>query len=206
MADDAGFGADAGRRSPPRDIDEGVRERLVRALTDLQRADECLDDEPDRARDLIRAALGYANIGIDESAGPVADIYLGVLTTRGLGAAVAALADVSLMPLTLDVTPARWAPSVEAAAYFLVAETLTIAREQSDASRLHVAAYSAGANLVVEICYDDVTAAGTTAYHRLAGLRLRVEAFEGTLHVLRQPGIGTRLRATFPNEDRPPPH
>ena len=205
MAGDAVFlGAATGRRRPlPRNVDEGVRQRLVSALNDLRSADRCLDDEPDRARELIRTALGYANIGPDETRDPVTDIYMSVLTTHGLAAAVSALAQVSATPLTLDVTPARWAQSVEAAAYFLVAETLTIAREQSDATRLHVAAYGAGPNLVVEVCCDDIIGADATGADRLVGLRLRVEAFDGTLHILRQPGIGTRLRATFPNEDDP---
>ena len=196
--------AAARRRLLPRHVDEGVRQRLVSALNDLRSADRCLDDEPDRARELIRTALGYANIGPDETRDPVTDIYMSVLTTHGLAAAVSALAQVSATPLTLDVTPARWAQSVEAAAYFLVAETLTIAREQSDATRMHVAVYGAGPNLVVEVCCDDIIGADATGADRLVGLRLRVEAFDGTLHLLRQPGIGTRLRATFPNEDDPP--
>jgi signal transduction histidine kinase len=205
MAGNAVFlGAAAGRRRPlPRNVDEGVRQRLVSALNDLRSADRCLDDEPDRARELIRTALGYANIGPDETRDPITDIYMSVLTTHGLAAAVSALAQVSAMPLTLDVTPARWAQSVEAAAYFLVAETLTIARDQSDTTRMHVAAHGAGPNLVVEVCCDDIIGADATGADRLVGLRLRVEAFDGTLHILRQPGIGTRLRATFPNEDDP---
>ncbi len=204
MAGDAVFlCADARRRRHARDVDEGVRQRLVSAQSNLRRADECLDHEPDHARDLIRTALGYADIGGDETRDPIVDIYLGVLTAHGLAAAVSALAQVCGMPLTLDITPARWAQSVEAAAYFLVAETLTIIREQSSVTRMHVAAYSGGTNLVVEICCDDIVRADTTGADRLIGLRFPVEAFDGTLHILRQPGIGTRLRATFPTEDEP---
>lgn len=207
MAGDAAFvRADARRRPLPRNIDEGVRQRLVSALGNLQRADECLDDEPERARELIRTALGYANVGLDETRDPVVDIYLDVLTAHGLAAAVSALAQVCAMPMTLDITPARWAQSVEAAAYFLVAETMAIAREQSGATRLHVAAYGSGTNLVVEVCCDDIVRADASGGDRLVGLRLRVEAFDGTLHILRQPGIGTRLRATFPDEDDQPPY
>jgi signal transduction histidine kinase len=205
MAGDAVFlCADARRRQHSRDIDEGVRQRLVSAQSDLRRADEYLDDEPDHARELIRTALGYANIGLDETRDPIVDIYIGALTTHGLAAAVSALAQVSPIPLTLDITPTRWAQSVEAAAYFLVAETLTIVSEQSGASRMHVAAYGGGTNLVVEVCCDDIVRADTTGAERLDGLRFPVEAFDGTLHILRQPGIGTRLRATFPNEDDAP--
>ena len=205
MAGDAVFlCADARRRQHSRDIDEGVRQRLVNAQSDLRRADRYLDHEPDHARELTRTALGYADIGIDETRDPIVDIYIGVLTTHGLAAAVSALAKVSPIPLTLDMTPARWAQPVEAAAYFLVAETLTIISEQSSATRMHVAAYSGGTYLVVEVCCDDIVRADATGAERLAGLRFPVEAFDGTLHVLRQPGIGTRLRATFPNEDDPP--
>ena len=167
MAGDALFlCADARRRQHSRDIDEGVRQRLASAQSDLRRADEYLDDEPDHARELIRTALGYANIGLDETRDPIVDIYIGVLTTHGLAAAVSALAQVSPIPLTLDITPTRWAQSVEAAAYFLVAETLTIVSEQSGATRMHVAAYSGGTNLVVEVCCDDVVRADTDSRSR----------------------------------------
>ena len=204
MAGDAVFfGADVGRR-PLQDIREGVRRRLVTALGNLRRADQCLDDEPDRARELIRAALGYADIGRDEIRDPITDIYLGVLTAEGLAAAVSALAQLSTVPLTQDISPARCAQSVEAAAYFLIAETLTIVSAQSRASRVHVAAHTAGANLLVDVCCDVVVDADTTLAARLAGLRLRVEAFDGTLEILNQPGIGTRLRATFPYANDPP--
>jgi len=180
----------AGTDATTRGIDDGVRRRLVSALVKLQRADECLDDEPELAGDLIRDALDYADIGPHD---PVAEIYQNVLAHRGLAAAVAALANVSPIPMTMDVTLARCEPSVEAAAYFLTAETMTIVSGQTNATRMHVAAYRARRALVVELCCDDVVRGDD----RLADLSARVEAFDGRLHVLRQPGIGTRLRATF---------
>src|SRR5207249_3154741 len=113
------------------DIGDAVRQRLISASSNLRRADQCLDDEPDRARDLVRAALGYADIGLDEMCDSVAGIYLTVLQSDGLAVAASALAQISAIPMTLDVSPSRCDQSVEAAAYFLVAETLTIVGEQT---------------------------------------------------------------------------
>ncbi|HEY7049729.1 MAG TPA: hypothetical protein VH373_21105 [Jatrophihabitantaceae bacterium] len=192
-------------RDGPRDINEGVRRRLEKALRRLQRGEEFLEDEPDRASELIRAALGYARIGQNSAQDAIARIYLTVLTEQGLAAALPSLVSIFAIPVTLDVVPARFAQPVEAAAYFLIAETLTIAGEQTDATRAHVAAHIAGTNVVIEVSFDDVCEPGTTGRERLALLQPRVEAFDGTLQVVAQPGIGTRLRATFAPVSGPAP-
>ena len=189
--------SDSGRA---RDIDEGVRRRLVSVLINLRRADQCLDQEPDRARELIREALRFADMREITAAVPPA-----ALTTDGLAAAVSSLAQTSTLALTLDISGARCPRTVEAAAYVLIAEALAIVSTRSDASRLHVAAYRAGTDLVVEMCDDGVVRGQPTEGSALGGLRRHVDAAGATLQILTQPGIGTRLRATFPgaHEVRP---
>jgi signal transduction histidine kinase len=177
------------------DIHDAVRRRLAEALRRLEHADDCLDDDPDRAGRLIRSALAYAKIGDAELQTAIARIYLRVLTDDGLAPAVTALARLFTMSTTVDVDPRRFAQPVEAAAYLLIAETLTTVHEQSEANRVHVAAYSAGANLAVEVSYDGADAFGAD---RTAELRRRVEAFDATLAIVTQAGIGTRVRAMFP--------
>jgi len=192
-------------RDGPRDINEGVRRRLEDALHRLQRGAEFLDDEPDRASELIRAALGYARIGQNSTQDVIAHVYLTVLTDQGLAVAVPSLVPVFAIPVTLDIVATRFAQPAEAAAYFLIAETLTIAGEQTDATRAHIAVHLAGPNAVVDVFFDDAIEADTPGGERLARLRPRVEAFDGTLEIVTQPRIGTRLRATFPRLSGPHP-
>lgn len=177
------------------DIDDAVRRRLTEALRRLQGADACLDDDPDRAGRLVSAALGYAKIGDAGIQDVIARIYLTTLTQDGLAAAVGALARLFPLSMTADVDPRRFAQPVEAAAYLLVAETLTMVHERSDARRVHVAAHGASGNLAVEVSCDG---AGPLGEDRLAELGRRVEAFGATLQIVTQEGIGTRIRAVFP--------
>jgi signal transduction histidine kinase len=186
--------------SPDAEIRDGVQRRLMNALINLQRADECLDHEPDRARELIREALGYANVEPAELRDVAAGIHPTALATHGLAAAVSTLAQASAVPMTLDISASRCSRHVEAAAYFLIADALTNVSERANATRLHVAAYRAATDLIVELC-DDGAAGADHDPDAVAGLRACVEALDGTLQILRQEGIGTRIRASFPNAD-----
>jgi signal transduction histidine kinase len=180
----------------PDDIDEVLRRRLAETLRRLERGEHRMHEDPRQAGRLIRAALGYAKIGDAQTQDAIARIYLTVLMDDGLAAAVAALAELFALSITVDVDPRRFVQPVEAAAYFLIAETLTIVDTHAAAKRLHVAAHRAGTSLVVEISHDGADPFGP---ERLAELRRRVEAFDGTLEVVTQPRIGTRVRATFPH-------
>jgi TfoX/Sxy family transcriptional regulator of competence genes len=48
------------------DVYDGVQQRLLLVLTNLWRAEQCLDQEPDRARELIREALACVNLRLSE--------------------------------------------------------------------------------------------------------------------------------------------
>ena len=185
-----------------RDIRDGVQRRLVSVLIDLWRAEQCLDTEPDRARELIREALGQANVEPDELRDLTIGIHPGVLGARGLAAAVSGLAQASPIPLTMDVSPARFAHAVETVAYLLIAETLAKAGGDAEVTRVHVAAYRSGPDLIVEVCDDGPGGADRYGRGVLAGLRARVVALGGTMRVLSQVGIGTRIRASLPHADR----
>jgi signal transduction histidine kinase len=184
--------------SGPDDIDEALRRRLAEALRRLQNGEHYSLDDPDRTGRLIRSALGYAKIGDAETQAAIARIYLTVLTNDGLVAAVLALAQLFPLSMTVDIDRRRFPQPVEAAAYLLIAETLTVVDERSDAHRVHATAHRSGANVVVEVSFDGADPFGAD---RLAELARRVEAFDGTLGIVTQTGIGTRVRTVFPLAD-----
>jgi signal transduction histidine kinase len=120
-----------------------------------------------------------------------------ILTRRGLGPALKALARRSSVPVELDVEPARLPERVEAAAYYVVSEALTNAAKHAQASHVSVAAKADGAGLDLAIADDGVGGADPAYGSGLMGLRDRVEALGGTLAIESGPG-GTSLRARIP--------
>jgi signal transduction histidine kinase len=111
------------------------------------------------------------------------------LTEEGLGAALEALAEQAASPLALGQLPQeRFDPKVEAAAYFVVAETLKRSRPR----RAAVDAAPADGQLVVEIETDGRPPQGLT------DLEDRVGALDGRLLVQAAPGGGIRVRAELP--------
>ena len=117
--------ADAERRRLERNLHDGAQQRLVSlsmALRLVRRAlesasDPSLIERADEANDELRAAMAELR---DLAHG----IYPAVLTDEGLAAAVEALRETSTIAIDLGELPeGRMDPRVEAAAYFIVAET-----------------------------------------------------------------------------------
>ena len=129
----------------------------------------------------------------------IRSIYPPVLGERGLDGALAALAASSAVPcsLRMGVVP-RMPAAVETAAYFAVAESLTNIARHSRATEATVRLETDGRRLTVEISDDGVGAATERPGGGLAGIRRRVEAFDGTLLLSSPPGGPTVLRLNLP--------
>jgi signal transduction histidine kinase len=120
-----------------------------------------------------------------------------VLTDRGLDAALSALAARSAVPVALDVYPGdRLTRELEAAAYFVVAESLANVGKHADAEHAWVRVARRGELLEVEVRDDGVGGATVDAGGGLAGLARRVEALDGTFSV--ESAGGTIVRAELP--------
>ena len=118
--------ADAERRRVERDLHDGAQQRLVHTLVTLKLGAR-RRSRPTRAgrRALVAEALEHAERAIGELRELAHGILPAVLTDGGLRAGVEALA--ARMPVPVDVeSPRRGCrPTVEATAYFVVAEALT---------------------------------------------------------------------------------
>ena len=80
-----------------------------------------------------------------------------LLSERGLGPALAALAERALLPVEIVESPAKRLPAaVEAAAYYVVAEALANAGKHSGASLVTVRVATEDETIVVEIVDDGV--------------------------------------------------
>ncbi|MFZ0043773.1 MAG: ATP-binding protein, partial [Solirubrobacteraceae bacterium] len=89
--------------------------------------------------------------------------------------------------------------AVEAAAYFVVAESLTNTAKHAPGARVRVGLSQAGGRLAVEIV-DTGPGGAIATGSGLTGLRQRVGALDGTLEVSSPAGQGTRVRAELPCE------
>jgi signal transduction histidine kinase len=123
-----------------------------------------------------------------------------VLTERGLDAALSGLA--ALCPVPADVhvdVPVRPKATIEAVAYFVVAEALTNIAKHSRASHASVVVEGHGypGTLTVMIS-DDGIGGADPAGAGLKGLADRVSGADGQLHIESPSGGPTIIAVTLP--------
>jgi signal transduction histidine kinase len=101
------------------------------------------------------------------------------------------------VPVDVDVSVERLAVTIEATAYFVVAEGLTNVAKHAGAKRAAVSAHIERDTLRVEV-RDDGAGGARTDGTGLVGLRDRLAAVDGRLRVESPPGEGTRITAEIP--------
>jgi signal transduction histidine kinase len=181
-----------------RDLHDGAQARLVALALNLGMAADKFDSDPEYARELLSEARGEARTALTELRDLARGIHPPILSDRGLTSAVTALAARSPLAVTIESdVPDRLPPAVEAAAYFVVAEALANAGKHSRALRVLVLLRRDGGTLIVEVA-DDGVGGANPAGSGLLGLRRRVEALDGALHVVSPAGGGTTLHAEVP--------
>jgi signal transduction histidine kinase len=181
---------DTERRRLERDLHDGAQQRLVGLSLALRLARLHLGSDPDPdllAR--IDEAEAELRTALEELRELAHGIFPAVLAEEGLAAAVEALAEGAPIPLEIIALPeARFDPPVEAAAYFVVSETV----RHGAASALKVCAVRHDGRLVIEV-------EGERAPEQIADLEDRVGALDGTIEVVRASGH-VILRAEIPCE------
>jgi signal transduction histidine kinase len=191
--------ADNARRKIERDLHDGAQQRLVSLVLDVQVARRQLAKDPSQ----VSAFLERLGRELQEASAELRELARGihpaVLTERGLGPAVSALAARSPVPVDVeDEIDERLPPAVEATAYFTAAEALTNVAKYAEASHASVRLECEDGELVVEVRDDGVGGARTGSGSGLSGLADRVGALDGTLSVDSPRGEGTVIRAVLP--------
>jgi len=190
--------ADAERRRIERDLHDGAQQRIVSLAVTLSLIEAKLGKDSELAP-LVASARDEAQAAVKELRELARGIHPAVLSDHGLGPALEALA--ARAPVPVEVTgvpdePLR--PAVEAAVYFVTAETLTNVAKYADACTASIALDVEGDTLCLEIRDDGVGGADAHAGSGLAGLSDRIEALSGELTVDSPPGEGTTVRAQIP--------
>ena len=108
------------------------------------------------------------------------------------------MASRSPVPVEVSATTDRFAPDVEAAAYFVASEGLTNAVKHARADQVVLQVARQNSTLVVSVADDGVGGAGVGRGSGLTGLSDRVAARGGRLRIDSVRGHGTTLSAELP--------
>jgi signal transduction histidine kinase len=192
----------AERRRLERNLHDGAQQRLVSLALRLRMLEQRLS-QPDTATTLLRAAGEELDLALGELRELARGLHPAVLAERGLGPALETLAARAPLPMTVTGVPEQRLPDpLEAAVYFVVAETLTNAVKHAEAGELSVRMAERDGELHVAIADDGRGGADPSAGTGLRGLADRVEALGGRLGVESPPGAGTTIIAVLPITDQ----
>ncbi|MBL7257195.1 sensor histidine kinase [Paractinoplanes lichenicola] len=182
-----------------RSLHDGAQNRLVAVSVLLGAARRAVTRDPASAGELLDRAQDAAEQALAELRTVVRGILPPVLDGRGLDGALAGLAGDSGVPCRLDVRlPRRCAASVEATAYFVVAEALTNINKHSGATAASVTARLEDQRLEVTIEDNGRGGADEHGGSGLTGIRRRVEAYDGSLTLTSPAGGPTTMRVELP--------
>ncbi|MEU4419091.1 sensor domain-containing protein [Actinoplanes sp. NPDC024001] len=182
-----------------RSLHDGTQNRLVAVTVLLGAARRAFDRDPATGAELLDRAQQAAEQALGELRTVVRGILPPVLDDRGLAGALDGLVAGCALPCSLDVDlPVRCAVSVEATAYFVVAEALTNAVKHSGATSVTVSVRIDGDKLMIRVGDDGQGGADESAGSGLAGIRRRVEAHDGRFTLTSPAGGPTTMDVELP--------
>jgi len=191
--------ADAERRRIERDLHDGAQQRMVAVAMTLGLAESRMESDPASAAKLVAQAREEAQMAVKELRELARGIHPALLSERGLGPALEALA--SRCPVPVEISGVPEGPlcrPVESAAYYITAEALTNVAKYAHARTARVELAVEDDTLRVQIRDDGIGGADPTIGTGLRGLHDRVEALDGRLEVESPPGAGTTVSVELP--------
>jgi signal transduction histidine kinase len=188
----------AERRRLERNLHDGAQQRLVALAVQLRVLEKKLAD-PQLAQTLLEGAVEELEQALGELRELARGLHPAVLADRGLAPALENLATRAPLPVIVEGVPEdRLGSALEAALYFVVAESLTNAVKHADATEVHVQMARTGSEVIVEIADNGHGGADPAQGSGLRGLADRVEALGGSLAVESRKGSGSVVRAQLP--------
>jgi signal transduction histidine kinase len=194
---------DEARRRFERDLHDGAQQRLVSLGLKLRSAEASVPPDLGSVREQLAEIVDGLTGVFHDLQELSRGIHPAVLSRGGLGPALRTLARRSSVPVEVRVGVDRRLPeSVEMAAYYIVAESLTNAAKHAQAKEVWVAVDTDGPNFRLSIRDDGVGGADSGRGSGLIGLRDRAEALGGHLQISSPIGSGTSLQAIIPLSPR----
>ena len=192
-----GAAADRERRRVVRDLHDGAQQRLVQTIITLKEAHKALEPNAEPTSELVGQAIEQAELATAELRELAQGLLPAILRHGGLSAGVKALASRASVPVEVDVSVDRLPASVEATAYFVVAEALTNVAKHARARRATAQARVEDGTLQIRVRDDGVGGARPDGTG-LVGLADRLAVLDGRLRVESPAGGGTVVAADIP--------
>lgn len=201
----------AERRRIERNLHDGVQQQLVAIGLDLGMAEQQLDRDPERARELVVNARQKVQGSIGELRQLGRGLHPAILEDRGIDAALSAVVSGAPIPITVHVDPdLDLDTDVSETVYFCANEALANVLKHSSARAASVHVHRVAANVRVIVHDDGVGGADPTHGTGLAGIRARANAVDGSLQVSSPGGGPTTITVELPRHivraDEPPDH
>ncbi|MFC0673030.1 sensor histidine kinase [Brachybacterium hainanense] len=208
--DDVVAAVDDERRRIERDLHDGVQQRVVALSLLLARADRT---EPGSERDALQTrARDEVQAILDDLREVSWRLHPAMLARDGLDAALEALRDRTTLPTALHLdprpgslpgtvtgprSPLRADLATETAAFYVASEAVSNALKHSGATRLEIRLTRDPGTLGIQVL-DDGRGGADPGGQGLSGIRSRVAARGGTIHVTSPDGGPTIVEARFP--------
>lgn len=183
-----------------RDLHDGTQAQLVSVVVRLGLAERGFTSDPDTSLSLLREARDGIEDALANLRGVIRGIYPPILADRGLAGSVRALAGGHRRPVSIHVPDdlPRLPAAVEAAAYFVIAESLTNVARHSRADHAEVTVAVAGETLRITVRDNGIGGADPDSGSGLSGIRRRVAALDGTTTLASPVGEGTTVEVELP--------
>jgi signal transduction histidine kinase len=197
---------DQERRRIERDLRDGAQQHLVAMAVNLQIAQDLIRTDPREAEALVSEERGQASEALGTLRDLARGIYPPALAEHGLGAALEGHLTKTSPMARLESDPAaagqRYAPEVEAAAYFCVLEALQNCAKHASHALVRVRLCGEPDHLILEVC-DDGPGFALERSHGgtgLQGMTDRLAAVGASLVIRSEPGQGTIVTGRLPLE------
>lgn len=195
---------DAERRRIERDLHDGAQQHLVALAVSVRLARQLADADPDAAKEMLDQIGVDLQEAVQELRNLAHGIYPPLLMDRGLGEALRAAGNRSVLPVDVVIGDdvGRYPQAVEAAVYFCCLEALQNAgKHAGDGATITVTVGEDEGALLFEVADDGAgfaMASGAQRGHGFVNMADRVGAFGGTLRVESTPGVGTTIAGRVP--------
>ena len=187
------------RRRIERNLHDGVQQQLVAIGLDLGMAEQQIERDPARAKELIGNARSKVQGSIGELRQLGRGLHPAILEDRGIDAALSAVVSGSSIPISVQVDPdLELSTDVGETVYFVANEAIANVLKHAQARVASVHVTKVAANVRVTIHDDGVGGIDAGRGTGIAGIRARVNAVDGSLTINSPAGGPTTLIAEIP--------
>jgi signal transduction histidine kinase len=187
------------RRRIERNLHDGVQQQLVAIGLDLGMADQQLDSDPARARELIGSAREKVRGSIGQLRQLGRGLHPAILEDRGIDAALSAVVSGSPIPISVHVDPGLGlSTDVAETVYFVASEAVTNVLKHAGARVASVHVTRVGTNVRVVVHDDGVGGVDVSKGTGVAGIRARVHGVDGTFAISSPAGGPTTVVVEIP--------